>query len=968
MIDSSDGRDAVELLAEEFARRCRDGERPSVCEYVSAYPEYAEQIEQLFPALARMEQFCAAEKSVRESVLRRTVPGDIPEQLGDFDIIQKIGRGGMGIVYEAEQRSLARRVALKVLPQHALLTEKHREQFQQEAQTAAKLRHTGIVSVFGVGEQDGWHYYVMPLIRGAGLDEIIREPRSREASPGGGNESLGELVRRVTGKKFPAARSHMASGQGSGGRGPANRWVEAALLGVQAAEALEYAHAQGTLHRDVKPGNVLVDERGNACLADFGLARIVSSATAMDTPSRGADHDIVGTPRYMAPEQQQGRADARSDIYGLGMTLYELLTLQSPEGGESAESPRRDVAETATAGRPPVAGGPDTLASRSTLARRKNQSGEPACRPTKKCRRRRFQSIPRDLEAIVLKCLAADPARRYPTAGALAVDLRHFLQDKPIRARRASWVETAWRWCRRNAALAAVSALALLLVVAFVATAVVGHMRTRNAYAQTRQALSRAEATSGVALEALEDLYLQLSPERVWIHSDADPAGQACACMGLRSARPATSTHYVQLQPSEQTAVLLENLLVFYNRLAEQVSDDAQIMLESAVATRRVGDIRERLGQIDRAEREYLKAANKLKQLRKTAHGNVKVLIELARSYNEVGNVRSARFETEAACQAHQDALDALRSTTAAKPFPEEYRYELARTYFFLSHEQLRGAAGQWEHREAAGPVSQPLKEEGTLEKVYRTQAIRLLEELTQANPGAADYRFLLALCYRPSGVGPELEQQPAAARNRERALNILESLKKEYPQVADYRYELAATYAWVPVGFFPWQGGSIAGDQAEEGLRKALKEARWLVDHNPTILRYARCQALALAKLGTVCCETKRFSEAASLFEQALRAQTALVREFPHLPAHDRVLLEFFRLRLATVYDRQRAASDKTAPSDNPRHLLNTCVRNLRNLVSQPAVANDRLASSTLRIARAALSWSTKNRSRVDG
>ncbi|MFO7906194.1 MAG: protein kinase, partial [Pirellulaceae bacterium] len=155
MIDSSSGRDAVELLADEFATRCRNGESPSVFEYISQYPEYAEQIQQLFPALARMEQFCAAEKSVREAVLRRATPPDVPDQLGDFDIIREIGRGGMGVVYEAEQRSLARRVAVKVLPQHVLLEEKHREQFQREVQTAAKLRHTGIVPVFGVGEQDG---------------------------------------------------------------------------------------------------------------------------------------------------------------------------------------------------------------------------------------------------------------------------------------------------------------------------------------------------------------------------------------------------------------------------------------------------------------------------------------------------------------------------------------------------------------------------------------------------------------------------------------------------------------------------------------------------------------------------------------------------------------------------------------------------------------------------------------------
>lgn len=975
MIDSFSGRDAVELLADEFAARCRQGECPSVIEYVSRYPEYAEQIQQLFPALATMEQFCAAEKSVREAVLRRATPPDVPHQLGDFDIIQEIGRGGMGVVYEAEQRSLARRVALKVLPQHVLLEEKHREQFQREAQTAAKLRHTGIVSVFGVGEQDGLHYYVMPLVRGVGLDEIVKQLRGGYrslAADGDGkadkeradDQVLSRLVRTLTLRKFPTAAPQASDGRHDASRrgGQPAWWIAVARVGLQAAEALAYAHAQGTLHRDVKPGNLLVDEDGNASLADFGLAGVI----APPTPPRGNDKEIVGTPRYMAPEQLRGYADARSDIYGLGMTLHELLDASQSES--AAGTPTHGQADCTD--RPRDRANPrDREDSSGDDNGRQPPCGPPAILALKRfTRQRSHRSIPLDLQAIVLKCLASDPSRRYQSATALAADLRHFLEDRPIRARRASWVETAWRWCRRNAALATVSALATLLVVALATTAVLGHLRTRNAYAQTRLALTRAEATSDVALEALEDLYLQLSPERVWIHCDTDPAGQACACIGLRSARPATtsttSTHYVQVQPSEQTAVLLDNLLVFYNRLAEQMSDDAQIMLESAVATRRVGDIRQRLGQIDRAEQEYLKAAEKLQEIRAGTSSNLAICIELARSYNEVGNVRLARFEPEGAYEAHQKALETLETKTVTGPLPEEYRYELARTYFFLGSRDVRRSTNPQWRPVASSPGQSAASADPN--HPYRRQAIDLLEELTRVNPEAADYRFLLALCYRPLGLGPELEREPSVSRNRERSLEILEALRAEYPQVADYRYELAATYAWAHVGLFPWQGHSSAPEKAEDGLRKALQEARWLVDHNPTIPSYVRCHALLLAKLATVCCETNRLAEAAHFFERALQTQRELVRGFPHLADHDRVLLEFFRLRLATVYDQRPAGLDVAEPANHPRRLLNTCVRNLRSLTSQPAVASNRLASSTLRIAQTALNWSTENPARV--
>jgi hypothetical protein len=234
--------------------------------------------------------------------------------------------------------------------------------------------------------------------------------------------------------------------------------------------------------------------------------------------------------------------------------------------------------------------------------------------------------------------------------------------------------------------------------------------------------------------------------------------------------------------------------------------------------------------------------------------------------------------------------------------------------------------------------------------------AIGLLEQLTQENPDAADYRFLLALCYRPLGIFPELERGLASSRGRQRALEILEALKTEYPQVADYRYELAATYAWVHVGLFPWQGRSIAMAKTEEGLRKALDEAQWLVDHNPTIPHYARCKALVLAKLAAVCWETDRLVEAADLFEQALQTQGALVDGFPDLPAHDQVLLEFFRLRLAAVYQRQGGAGDGGDASVSADKLLETCVENLIELTKRRELAEDRLASSSLRIAEDAL------------
>lgn len=924
MIDPLCGRDPVELLADEFAARSRRGETPSISEYAAKYPQYAEQIEQLFPAVAMMEQLRIEADSQQESAGRYARPFDVPERIGDFDIIREIGRGGMGVVYEAEQRSLARRVAVKVLPEKVLLGNRRLDRFRREAQIAARLRHTAIVPVFGVGEQGGLHYYVMPLVRGVGLDEVIAALRAEETAsnheqtPGDlattEPQDLRALIQTLIAEKFPPPQLAM---RGSPSWEPhprpaPSRWGTVARLGLQAAEALGYAHAQGTLHRDIKPGNLVVDEQGRACLADFGLARAIEP----DRPGCAREKEVVGTPRYMAPEQLRGMADARTDIYGLGLTLYELMTCTRPDRHLSAwPIPPRQI----------------------------------------------DGSIPRDLEAVVLKCLAREPARRYQNAAALAADLRRLLDDRPIRARRASRVERVFRWCRRNPALAAVSAMASILVIAFAFTASVGHVRTRAAYRETQRALARAEATSDVALEVLEGLYLQLAPERMWIPSDSDPAGQACACLGLRSARPAVPDQpdYIQVQPSEQTAALLQNLLVFYDRLAEKVGDDGRVLLESAIATRRVGDIRQRLGQIDQAAREYRKAIARLEALSEAAGADVQVSTERARNHNEIGNVHFAKFELQAAYDAHRDALRVLHGAALKQPLPEEYRYELARTCFFLAGRHPGHSVSTRDRR----GESSPERLDGS-EMEYRSRAIGVLESLVEENPDAADYRFLLALCYRPLEAVPDAaasEQGMApfpsttAVSGRQRALAILESLKSQYPQVADYRYELAATYAWVHVGLFPWQEGTVALPGTERALRKALAEARWLVQHNPTIPHFARSRALILAKLGAVCTEAERLEEAAGWFKQALDAQSILVERFPDVPDHDRVLVEFFRLKLATLRLRLNDAPHRD-PSTEAEAMLDVCVENLAALRRRRELVDDRLTASSLRLAQNAL------------
>ena len=492
MSESSADRDPLDRLAEEFVDRLRAGKRPSLTEYTERHPELAESIRELFPALVEMEHLkpvTADDAAGRAPVIE---PSD-PVHVGEFRILRRVGRGGMGVVYEAIQESLGRHVALKLLPAEAVTDPKRLERFRREASAAARLHHTNIVPVFGVGEAEGRHFYAMQFISGHPLDVVIDEvkrlkghaaeqtaaPRevsevaaallsgnfTRSASPVEPDAgAAGDTTRTYRGGSAPAANSAPPADSspalsGSISESGRNYWTTAARIGAQIADALAYAHAQGVLHRDIKPSNLLLDLRGTVWVTDFGLAKAADAAGADDLTRAG---DFVGTVRYMAPERFDGAGDHRADMYSLGLTLYELLALEpafTARGGAQ-------LVEQVLAAAPPA---PRSLAP----------------------------AIPRDLETIVLKAIARDPAMRYPSAGELAEDLRRFLEDRPIRARRASSAEQAFRWCRRNPAVA--SLLTAVLVVFAAGAAVAGFFAVR---AETQR--ERAEDREQDAIKAPE--------------------------------------------------------------------------------------------------------------------------------------------------------------------------------------------------------------------------------------------------------------------------------------------------------------------------------------------------------------------------------------------------------------------------------------------------------------------------------
>jgi serine/threonine protein kinase/Tfp pilus assembly protein PilV len=439
----------VAQILEEYLTVLEAGQVPDRDQFRNRYPDLADALSDCLDSLEFMHHSATDMHAVScedGAGLDSRITNSTPS-LDDYEILREVGRGGMGIVYEAVQQSLQRRVALKVLSLGSNPDPRHLQRFKNEAQAAAQLQHPNIVPVFAVGCEHGVHFYAMRFIDGKTISEHIRDWRS------GTGDSMPATACESTGADFPdgstgsvnvyatgpenendaeeidPAPSNEAAENDSPLADPINRsaafFRKAAWIGVQAAEALEHAHQMGVIHRDVKPANLLLDDNGRLWVADFGLARW-SADGALTTSG-----DMLGTWRYMSPEQASGGrnlVDHRTDIYSLGATLYELLTLQ------------------------PVYRGDD---HRGLLQQILHEDPIPP--------RRWCANIPRDLETILLKALGKQVEERYATAQELADDLRRFLDGRPVLARRPGLAERAAKWARRHRSVV-VSAAVLLVV------------------------------------------------------------------------------------------------------------------------------------------------------------------------------------------------------------------------------------------------------------------------------------------------------------------------------------------------------------------------------------------------------------------------------------------------------------------------------------------------------------------------
>ena len=503
------------------------------------YPEHAARIVELFPALELIERLKPPPGD--DAGFSGDFAGDFelgggvdrPRRLGDYTLLREVGGGGMGIVYEAEHESLKSRVAIKVMHPRFRADRSYVRRFRTEARSAARLHHTNIVPVFDYGEQDGVFYYAMQFIVGVGLEQVLEDVRLLRASahPDTGTDTAGTgrkttinlgagplaaIYRGVpsvrfedapapslaaglrptmiaeiegvtagtisggeTGRSRPSAFAPCGGESGSANRSIAGRsesvyFRAVARLGAQVADALDYAHRQGVIHRDIKPPNLLLDAQGNVWVTDFGLAKLVEG----DELSQS--HDVVGTLRFIAPERFRGLTSPLGDVYSLGATLYELLTLK-PAFAE------RDQARLI-----------DQIKHELPVRLRQHD-----------------HRIPRDLETLVLKALAKDPKDRFAKAADLGDELRRYLESRPIRSRPVGPVEWLWRWCKRSPGLAAASIGAALLTTILATSTTVAAWIFYNQRDQISRDKDRIQSADRKTLEnLLESLTAQAQARR----------------------------------------------------------------------------------------------------------------------------------------------------------------------------------------------------------------------------------------------------------------------------------------------------------------------------------------------------------------------------------------------------------------------------------------------------------------------
>jgi eukaryotic-like serine/threonine-protein kinase len=826
-------------LLEQCLAELEQGRQPDIERLTANEPALAEPLREYLGSLNFLQQAAAEFGTLSQRLAAPT--GIAEKQLGDYEVLREIGRGGMGVVYEARQISLDRRVALKVLPLAGLLDQKQIARFQREARAAAHLHHPHIVPIFSVGCERGVHYYAMQYVDGQPLDRAIREVR--EASAGEGQTARGRdttLPNRVLpDAPAPGSRSSLSRPHGVRDR---DYFRTVATLGVQAAEALHHAHEYGIIHRDVKPSNLLLDGEGKLWVTDFGLARFQAEA------DRTATGDVVGTLRYMSPEQAEGKSaliDPRTDVYSLGITLYELLTLRVPFDDSDRQQVLRRIADE-----------------------------EPASP------RRVNAAVPLDLETIVLKAIAKAREDRYGSARDLAEDLKRFLNGQSTLARRPTLTDRASKWIRRHRR--SVGAAVAIMAVALVGLSV-GIFIVLNEHTKTRAALAQSEANYRRAREVV-DRFATRHAERLAALPGAEPLRQE----------------------------LLGDALEYYRGFLNQQTDDSGLRADLAVTHFKIANITEQLGDRDKALAAYREAQEAFELLADDPSQSAEHRDDLALCHNNIGLLLGQAGKTAEAETSFRNAIELLGDLIAGEDDAnqrDKFRGDLALCYGNLA--LVQGQANRPTEADAsyhlAVEIQQQLAAAHPAEAKYaaalalsynnmsyllsRTdsakaeqccrQAIAIQEKLVAEHPDTVNSQSDLALSQNNFGALQSQAGRPTEAKTAyQQAIDIQRQLVRRAPAVLTYRRDLAISYN--NLGRTLSQLRDLR--QAETAFQDARAILEDLVRDHPAELNFRSDLGGTLNNLARVLEDSGRTDEAAKICSTGIEHQRFAVDHAPQV------------------------------------------------------------------------------------